>query len=134
MVQELHLWNPCVVLENSSFKKFKITPLPPLSLSFSPYIYIYIYIKSSCVDSMESFEFLLSYPPIVHPSWQVFKTASPVLQCLHRTDVFVLTSSAMLSQYYSSLLVCEMRGKWPCSCFMAYCFQDLFKTARTILV
>ena len=31
-------------------------------------------------------------------------------------------------------MFCEMRGKWPYSCcFLEYCFQDLFKTACSII-
>ena len=31
-------------------------------------------------------------------------------------------------------MVCEMGGKWLYSCFVGCCFQDLFKTARSILI
>ena len=49
---------------------------------------------------------------------------------------FVLTSSVVFHIMFVLLvIVCEMRSKWPYSCyFVKCCFQDLFKTAHSILV
>ena len=52
----------------------------------------------------------------------------------------LLMSSSLLRQYPACLacltrMVCEMSGKWPYNCyFVGCCFQDLFKTARSILM
>ena len=46
---------------------------------------------------------------------------------------FVVTSPAVPSKSCLTCKVCKMGCKWPYSdCFVEYCFQDLFKTARSI--
>ena len=65
-----------------------------------------------------------------------------VLSCvgvLRRTTS--LTTSSFLHQQCPAclacptLMVCQMGGKWPYSCyFVGCCFVDLFKTARKIII
>ena len=95
-----------------------------------------------------------SYHPLLLPcllgcilnpqSWCVWDfSGQPILThpCarVHKRTL-LMSSSLLLQQCAASLvhliwIVCDMRGKWPYSCcFVKCCFQDLFKTARSILV
>ena len=121
------------------------------------YIYIYIYIMYiiSCADSMDFPDSLCLFVPIIYHTQQVLQTTSNVCTKLmwvfvswpilvhpcfgfHRTS---LMTSFLLFQQYPTCLVClnwvvfEIGGKWLYSCCFVGCyFQDLFKTACSILV
>ena len=48
---------------------------------------------------------------------------------------FIFASPAVPHIFCSSYLNSEMGGKWPQSyCFVGFCFQNLFKTARTFFL
>ena len=48
------------------------------------------------------------------------------------SSIFLQQSSMYLARL--TWMICVMRGKWPYRCnFAGCCFQDLFKTARSII-
>ena len=79
----------------------------------------------------------------IYSWWMYVSIGRPALVCpcvgVHE-KISLMNSSLLLQQLPACLarltwIVCEMGGKWPYShCFVWCCFQDLFKTARCILV
>ena len=81
-------------------------------------------------------------------SWKVFWKASsyfsqPTLVCpclgVHKRTLLKILSLFHLqcSTYpdHRTWMICEIRGKWPCSrYFVRCCFQDFLKTTHSILV